>query len=167
MSTLFLGTPNEKLDCANVRHGKHHVVLTEREDLSDYLRRLRNESGASFRRFQQLSGVHPTTLHDIISGRTKDVRASTLQKIEKGLRALGVPEGEVYAVVRGKPLGPMSPSDFQTALAAMGVEEFQAYGGVENLSDEDRQEIVAMISTMIEQKLIHKQRAGGPGKKKR
>jgi transcriptional regulator with XRE-family HTH domain len=167
MSTYFLGIPNINLDRANVRHGKHFVVPTEREDLSDYLRRLRSESGASFRRFQELSGVHPTTLHDIISGRTKDVRASTLQKIERGLKALGVPEGEVFAVVRGKSLQPMTPTDFYTALEAMGVEQFQAYGGVENLTDEDRQEIVAMLQTMIEQKLIRRQKAGGNSKKKR
>ncbi len=53
----------------------------------------------------------------------------------------------------------MSPTDFYSALEALGVEQFQAYGGVDSLSDEDRAEIVGVLTALIEQKLKRKQKA--------
>ena len=48
----------------------------------------------------------------------------------------------------------------------MGLSGFEAYGGVESLTDDDRQEIIAMIGTMIEQKLMRKQKAAAAVKGK-
>lgn len=163
MSSLFYKS-NETLD---VKSTRLRVVMALQETLSDYVRRVINEKGLNYREVSRRSGgvISHATVGDIVNGVSKDVRTTTLSALAKGL---GVSEDEIFAVARGKTLGPMSPQDFHSALKALGVEQFQAYGGVDNLTADDRQEIIAMIEAMIEQKLKRKQgaqKSRGAGRK--
>lgn len=134
---------------------------TLRENLSDYVRRVINERGLNYREVSRRSGgaISHATVGDIVNGVPRNYGTETLRALAKGL---SVSEDEIFAVARGKPLGPLSPTDFYSALQALGVEQFQAYGGVENLSDEDRAEIIGVLTAMIEQKLKRKQQALKP-----
>lgn len=145
----------------------------ENEDLAAHIQRVRAEKGFSQRDVERNSGTlngKPGISKGYIGQiENREVlgHSVTPQKLRALARGLQESEDIIFAVARGKPLAPMSPTDFQSAIEAMGVEQFQAYGGVENLTDEDRQEIIAMIETLIEQKLIRRQKSGGTGKKKR
>jgi transcriptional regulator with XRE-family HTH domain len=101
MSTKILGTPHEFFAAPNVRNGKRFVVSTEHESLSDYLRRVIKEKNLRYRQISERSGggVSPSTISDIISGRTKEIKSGTISALAKGI---GVPEEEVFAVVRGR-----------------------------------------------------------------
>jgi transcriptional regulator with XRE-family HTH domain len=163
MSRIFYNSPQKRV----VKTIRLSVVDFLRESLSDYVRRVISEKGLNYREVARRSGgaFSHATVGYIINGVTKDVGTETLRGLAKGL---GVSEDEIFAVARGKSLEPMSPTDFYSALQAMGVEQFHAFGGVENLTDDDQQEIIAMIGTMIEQKLKHKQIARKPtGKSKK
>lgn len=165
MSTTIL---NGIFSIKNVPYGKRPVVNSERtESLANYVKRVRADKGFSLADVRRNSGLEIANsyISRIENGEVTNV---TPQKLRALARGLGVSEDEIFAVARGKPLGPMSPTDFYTALEALGVEQFQAYGGVNNLSDEDRAEIVGVLTAMIEQKLKRKQTAPkprGPGKK--
>jgi transcriptional regulator with XRE-family HTH domain len=148
------------------------VDRKQTETLADFVRRVRNEKGLSLLDVQrnsrgQIAGSYVSRIENGIA----DADGVTPKKLQALAQGLQVSEDEVFDIARGKPVGPMSPTDFYSALEAMGIEQFQAYGGVENLTDEDRQEIIAMLQTMIEQKLIRRQKANGSdrsgrGKKK-
>lgn len=148
---------NESLQVRAVELGKYFVVETqEQERLPDYVRRVRNEKGFSLSKVEKNSGgeIDASYVNRIENDLIRNVTPEKLSALAKGLE---VSEDEIFAVARGKSLEPMTPTDFYTALQAMGVEQFQAYGGVESLTDEDRREIIAVIGTMIEQKLLRRQ----------
>jgi transcriptional regulator with XRE-family HTH domain len=138
-----------------VKCSKQNGVPTEK--LSDYLRRVISEKGLKYRQVAERSGgrISHAAISDIISGKTKEVKVETLKALSKGL---DIPEEEIFAVARGKSPEPMTPHDFVTALAALGVEQFSAYGGVQKLTLDDQQEIIAMVEAMVEQKLKRKKK---------
>lgn len=141
------------------------------EDLADYVKRVRHDRGLSQRDVEFKSGNKISKGYiGQIENREVLGQSVTPQKLQALAVGLGVSEDEIFAIARGKPVGPMPPTDFHSALAAMGIEHFQAYGGVENLTDEDRAEIVGVLEAIIEQKLIRRAKAGGDkggrGKKK-
>ena len=142
------------------------VVLNGREAIAEYIGNKVAELGWSYGEIVRRSGGHiksASTLVNIVNGNVQRVSEETLLGLA---HAFKVSDEYIFNLYRGKPPAPMSPTDFYTALQAMGVEQFQAYGGVENLTDEDRQEIIAMLETMIEQKLIRRQKAASKGKKR-
>lgn len=84
---------------------KHSGVSTERENLADYLRRVIKEKNLTYRQVAERSGgrISHAAISDIISGKTKEIKSGTISTLAKGL---GVPEEEIFAVIRGK-----SPTD--------------------------------------------------------
>jgi transcriptional regulator with XRE-family HTH domain len=152
------------ISLSGVNNGREHV-----EDLAEFVQRVRREKGLSQRDVETKSerGISKGYIGQI---ENREVLADSVtpQKLRALARGLGVSEDEIFAIARGKPLGPMSPTDFYSALEALGVEQFQAYGGVAKLSDEDRAEIIGVLTAMIEQKLKRKQKTPvprGSGKK--
>lgn len=143
-----------------------------REDLASYVRRVREQVlGVSLEAVEQRARARG---YKISRGYISQIENRYLSnpsttKLQALAAGLGVNPEEIFAVARGKALGPMSPRDFDAALEALGVEQFQAFGGTQNLTDEDRREIVAMLTTMVEQRLIRRQGTKRPpegGRKK-
>src|ERR1051325_33793 len=145
MSTIILGEILPEL-------GSYHssvIAVDSRsaESLGEYVRRVRTAKGLSTTDVETVSrrggakGISDAYVTRIENGQVTNVSPAKLEALAQGL---GVNPEELYAVVRGKPLGPMSPTDFYSALEALGIEQFHAYGGVTNLSDEDRAEIVGV-----------------------
>lgn len=128
------------------------VNSSKPESLSDYVRRIRQEKNLSTPDVERLSGGKITDAYvsRIENGHVKNVSPEKLMALAKGLQ---VPEDEIFSIARGKSLEPMTPHDFISALEALGVEQFSAYGGLHNLLLEDQQEIIAMVEAMVEQKL--------------
>jgi transcriptional regulator with XRE-family HTH domain len=73
-------------------------VSTEQESIGDYVRRVAKEKGLTFREVARRAGLSSPTISDIVSGKTKQVKSSTITSLAKGL---DVPEEEVFDVVRG------------------------------------------------------------------
>lgn len=85
------------------RYSKHFVVSGERESLADYLRRVISEKNLKYRQVALRSGgrISHASISAIIKGQTKDIKSSTISALAKGL---DVPEADLFAIVRGKPL---------------------------------------------------------------
>lgn len=147
----------------HVQSVKCFVVRSGRQKLADYVERERGVRGWSFGEIVRRSGGHiksASTLTNLVAGHVQTVSEETLRGIAK---AFEDNDAEIFEIYYGKSLDKLSPTDFASALEALGVEQLQAYGGVENLSDEDRAEVVAMLKTMIVEKLKRKPPKGGNG----
>lgn len=169
MSTIILG--NNLPLVGNYPSSLFSVDSRSLESLGEYVRRVRTDKNLSTTDVETASrrggakGISDAYVTRIENGQVTNVSPAKLEALAQGL---GVNSEELYARVRGKPLEPMSPTDFYSALEALGVEQFQAYGGVNKLSDEDRAEIIGVLTALIEQKLKRKQnapKARGSGKK--
>lgn len=140
------------------------------EELADYVKRLRFEKGLSQREVEVKSGNRISKGYiGQIENREVLGHSVTPQKLQALAVGLGVSEDEIFAVARGKSLEPMTPTDFRSALDALGVSQIQSAGGLDldNLTTEDQQEVVEMITALITQKLRRRQAgAGGKGKKR-
>lgn len=88
-------------DVSNIRCNKHSVVSNERESLPDYIRRVVNERGLTYREVARRSGggITAPSISAIISGQTRNIKSSTITALAKGL---GVSAEEVFAIARGK-----------------------------------------------------------------
>ena len=149
------------------------MTIQDGEDLADYVRRVREQElkisldavvqGARSKGFKISRGYISQIENRYIVSPT----AGKLQALAAGLGGGRKREEELFAVARGRTLQPLPPTDFASALEAMGIDHYQRQGGIENLTDEDRAEIVAMIEAMIEQRLIRRQKTGGKVKGKR
>lgn len=163
MSTIIF---NESLRKYSADYGKRFAVSNQQvETLADFVRRVRvlvKDFSLSEVERNSGGGIDGSYVSRIENGLVKNVTPEKLSALAKGLQ---VDEDDLFAVARGKSIEPMSPQDFYTALKAMGVEDFHAFGGVENLTADDQQEIIAMVSTLVEQKLKRKQASKGKGKK--
>ena len=130
MPTKKLGAPHRNSGTPYIRYGKQFVVTTEHETLADYLRRVIKEKNLRYRQIAERSGggVSPSTISDIISGRTKEIKSGTIAAIAKGI---GVPEEEVFAVVRGHSTDKNGFSESEFALM---------YGDVEKLTPQQKRD---------------------------
>lgn len=90
------------------RCSKHCAVSTEQEPFADYVRRVANEKGLTYREVARRGGISSPSISDIVSGKTIHVKASTISALAKGL---GVPEEEVFAAYRGKAQTELSKSE--------------------------------------------------------
>lgn len=156
MSTTILNESFSIMDVANVRF---FVVDRERaETLAEFVQRVRAEKRFSLSDVRRNSGLQIANsyISRIENGEVTNVTPEKLRALAKGLQ---VSENQIFAVARGIALEPMSPHDFHSALEALGVEQFHNFGGVEKLDAEDQQEIIAMVSAMVEQKLKRKPRS--------
>jgi transcriptional regulator with XRE-family HTH domain len=111
MSSKMLAQRNSCFCLRNVPRDKQSVVATERETLADYVRRVINEKGLSYRRVAEMSGgqISHVTVGEIINGNRTDIKTDTLLGLAKGL---GVPAEEIFAVARGK--SPADDPEFKT-----------------------------------------------------
>lgn len=160
MSTEILDTSSPISADRNISLLVVQNVQRVKEDLADYVRRMRSEKGLSLKDVEVKSGGRISKGYvGQIENRTVLGQSVTPQKLQALSVGLGVSEDEIFAVARGKSLEPMTPTDFSTALQAMGVEQFYANGDIESLTDEDRQEIIAVIRAIIEQKLPRRRSA--------
>jgi transcriptional regulator with XRE-family HTH domain len=165
MSTTILFTLSTIGDIENGRC--FAVDRKQPERLADYVRRVRSEKNFSLLDVQrnshnQIAGSYVSKIENGLA----DADGVTPKKLQALALGLQVSEEGIFAVARGKPLEPIAPTDFSSALKAMGVDNFEAYGGVESLTEEDRVEIVAMLATMIEQRLIRRRNAPVKGTSK-
>ena len=89
------------LGTSNVSCNKRSVVANERESLPDYIRRVVNEKGLTYREVARRSGggITAPSISAIISGQTRNIKSSTITALAKGL---GVSAEEVFAIARGK-----------------------------------------------------------------
>lgn len=89
------------LDASFVGCAIHSVVAGIQETLPDYIRRVISEKNLNYREVARRSGgaITHSAVHDIINGRSKDYKVSTLKGLAKGLE---VSEEEIFAVARGK-----------------------------------------------------------------
>jgi len=99
MSTKNLVMPRKLLGVSYARCSKQSAVSTEQETFSDFVRRVANEKGLSQREVARRGGISSPSISDIISGKTREVKASTIAALARGL---GIPDEEVYAAYRGK-----------------------------------------------------------------
>jgi transcriptional regulator with XRE-family HTH domain len=163
-STIFSDTNT----IGDIENGRCFAVDRKQpEALADYVRRVRSEKRFSLQDVQrnsrnQIAGSYVSKIENGFA----DADGVTPKKLQALALGLQVPEEEIFAVARGKPLEPIKPTDFASALLAIGISDFEEYGGIKTLTDEDRQEIIAMLATMIEQRLIRRQKVAATVKEK-
>lgn len=147
-----------------------------REELADYVRRVREqELGISLEAVVQRARnkgfkISRGYISQIENRYIVSPTAGKLQALAAGLGGGKKREEEIFAVARGMSLEPISPTDFASALEAMGVTQLQSVGGpdrLDALTAEDQQEIIAMIEAMVVQKLSRRSQGGRNGRGKR
>lgn len=117
-------------------------MSTEQETLSDFVRRVASEKDLTYREVARRSGLSSPSISDIISGKTRNIKSSTIPALAKGL---GVTEEEILAVIGGKPLDYKDPLDEVKVL----------FNGWAEASDEDRaatMELIRMIAEGFQKK---------------
>lgn len=84
-----------------VRNAIHNVVTSKQPKISDYVRRIANEKGLSYRKIAEKSGglITHSTVSDVINERVKNLSSATITGLANGL---GVTEQEIFDIVRGK-----------------------------------------------------------------
>lgn len=102
-SRIIFGRPEKDSDTPDIRCGKQIFVTAERSLLASLLWDLKNGEDLSLRKMSQRSGgmVSVSTLHDIMSGKTKELTDTTIAGVS---RILGVSEAHVLATLRGRAL---------------------------------------------------------------
>jgi transcriptional regulator with XRE-family HTH domain len=153
-----------KLDAAlTVKCSKHRGVSNERENLGDYLRRVINEKNLTYRQVAERSGgrISHAAISDIISGKTKEIKSSTISALAKGL---GVSEEEIFAVIRGK--SPTDDPDYKNWKYAalfddakkLSPEQMRQF---ETIMDIARREVTRMLQEQ-EQESLHRSKRVPP-----
>jgi transcriptional regulator with XRE-family HTH domain len=112
-------------------------MSTEQETLSDFVRRVASEKDLTYREVARRSGLSSPSISDIISGKTRNIKSSTIPALAKGL---GVTEEEILAVIGGRPLDYKEPLDEVKVL----------FNGWAEASDEDRQATMELIRMIAE-----------------
>lgn len=137
-----------------------YLMVKAQEDIADYVRRIRSEKNFSLTRVVANAAAAGLKISNgyISQIENRYHLNPSKDKLEALAAGIKVRPEDLFAIARGKSLEPMSPHDFASALEAMGVEQFQVRGGAENLSADDRREIIAMIEALIEQKLKNKRK---------
>ena len=145
------------LGLPTARCSKHCAVSTEHETFADYVRRVANEKGLTYREIARRGGISSPSISDIVSGKTIQVKASTIAALAKGL---GVSEEEVFAAYNGKSLG--VPEVFDSEIYVM-------FRGFDELSDEDKAELlgtIRMLAAEVQRRRPRKSAQNGKGSKK-
>jgi transcriptional regulator with XRE-family HTH domain len=132
-----------------------------KEDLADYVRRVRNEKGLSLRDVEVKSGggiskgyVGQIENRDVLG---QSVTPHKLQALAVGL---GVSEDEIFAVARGKSLS--QPEVFDSEIYVM-------FRGFDELSDEDKADLlgtIRMLAAEVQRRRPRKPSVNGKGGKK-
>jgi len=140
------------LGASNVGCVIQFVVNSEREKLADYVRRIISEKGLNYREVARRSGdtISHSIVFDIVSGRSKDVKTSTLIGLAKGL---GVTEDELFAVARGE-----KQNGARNILEEIGV----MFDGWDELSDEDKARTIDDLHVVAE--MMQRRRRQSPAK---
>jgi transcriptional regulator with XRE-family HTH domain len=146
----------ELFDTTNIHCDKRFIVRNGQEALANFVRQeMEGRNWSTYDVVRESGGLisSNSTVWNVLNERGKEVKDKTLRGLAK---AFGVSDDRVFDIYLGKSSEPMTPHDFSSALEALGVEQFSAYGGVQKLTLEDQQEIIAMIEVMVEQKLKRK-----------
>lgn len=149
--------PKESFTPPNVRCGKRFIVMTERSVLAQMLWDLKESGdGLSYSKMAARSGglVAVSTLHGVMSGKTKELTPDTIAGLAK---MLGVSDGHILTALRDKPLEPMTLERFVSELQELGAEDVNPAKSMSALTPADMEEIIAVtrsnVRTMVEQKL--------------
>lgn len=125
----------------------------EREDLADYVRRVRSEKRLSLKDVEGLSGGGISKGYvGHIENRHVLGSAVTPQKLSSLAKGLGVPEDEVFDVARGKTRVTEADLSDDEEIAALFFE-------YKEMSDEDKQELRAVME-MVRQEIRRRKQAG-------
>jgi transcriptional regulator with XRE-family HTH domain len=162
MEQLTLSTPaRDKLSRAlDIPRDRCFVVLTEQEGLADFVRRMRREKKLSLADVHEQSGreIARSHVNRIENGETENLGLDKLRALARGL---GVGEEEIFAVASGITRGESDAFDSEIRVAFQGFEE---------LTDEDKRELLAtvrMLGSEIQRRRPKPQPAKKPGGKKR
>lgn len=128
------------------------------EKLPEYVRRIRREKGLSTTDVERQSGgeISDAYVTRIENGYVKNVSPEKLRALAKGLQGS---EDEIFAVARGKAL---------SVSEAFESEIYVAFKGFEELSEEDKAEMLAtvrMLGSEIQRRRPKKPPDKGKGKK--
>jgi transcriptional regulator with XRE-family HTH domain len=132
-----------------------HFVVQDLQGLAAYVSEKMQRQNLSLHDVAKRSGrrISHATVANVVNATSKEVKASTLAGLAKGL---GVSEDEIVAVARGKANQPMTLERFVSELQSLGVEDFNPAKGMKSLTPADMEEILAVVratvKTMIEQK---------------
>ncbi|MDQ1610308.1 MAG: hypothetical protein QOG00_239 [Pyrinomonadaceae bacterium] len=127
-----------------------------KEDLSDYVKRIRFEKGLSQRDVEIKSGGEISKGYiGQIENRTVLGHSVTPQKLQALSVGLGVGEDEIFAVARGKTLN--SAESFDSEIAVL-------FKGFDELSDEDKLELLATVKMLANEVQRRRPRNGKPKK---
>lgn len=131
------------------------------DDLANYLReKLTDVPGLTLRGIEEQSGgeITHSYLSKLLSGAASNPSRDKLRAIARGL---GVSEDEVFAAARGKSLS--APEVFDSEIFVM-------FKGFEELSDEDKAELlgtIRMLAAEVQRRRPKKPPQNGKGKKKK
>ena len=146
----------ELFNTVNIQCDRRFIVRNGQDALAAFIRQEMDDRNWSTYDVVRESGgliTSNSTVWNVLNRRGKEVKDKTIRGLAKAFKA---DADKVFDIYRGKSPEPMSPHDFISALEVLGVEQFSAYGGLQNLSLEDQQEIIAMVEAMVEQKLKRK-----------
>lgn len=128
-----------------------------KEDLADYLRRIRNEKGLSLRDVEVKSGGRISKGYvGQIENRTVLGQSVTPQKLQALSVGLGVSEDEIFAVARGKFLSAPEVFDSEIYLMLKGYDE---------LADKDKTELLPTVRMLAAEIRRRKPKSPKPPKK--
>ncbi|MCA1567267.1 MAG: helix-turn-helix domain-containing protein [Acidobacteria bacterium] len=139
----------------DVAYDKEIVVNMQRESLADYVRRLRvKEKKLSLTDVERNSGggIDASYVNRIENGIVTNVTPEKLSALAKGLQ---VSEDEIFAVARGKSLNGAEVFDSEIAVL---------FNGFDELSDEDKLELLATVKMLANEVQRRRPRNGKPKK---
>jgi transcriptional regulator with XRE-family HTH domain len=128
----------------------------EPEDLADFLKRIRFEKGLSQRDVEIKSGGGISKGYiGQIENRTVLGHSVTPQKLSALAKGLQVSEDEIFAIARGKSLSGAEVFDSEIAVL---------FNGFDELSDEDKLELLATVKMLANEVQRRRPRNGKPKK---
>lgn len=143
MSIVFPLVWCESCD-TNIRYGKQINMSAHpiQERLSDYVRRVVKEKDLRYRQVAERSGggISASTVSDIISGRTKEIRSGTISALSRGL---GVPQSELMEVIGGRVL----PSEEEDGLSRWIALPQSVWERIEMESEAENMSVAAFLET--------------------
>jgi transcriptional regulator with XRE-family HTH domain len=151
---------DESLLIGNVENDRHFAVNKQRvESLPDYVRRVRNEKGLSLldveRRARQLGHEIAGSYVNRIENEIADAAGVTPKKLQALAAGLDVSEDEIFAVARGKSLTGVEMFDSEIAVL---------FNGFDELSDEDKLELLSTVKMLANEIQRRRPRNGKPKK---
>lgn len=152
---------HEPFPIGNVENDRHSAVDKQRvEGLADYVRRVRNDKGLSLldveRRARQFGHEIAGSYVNRIENEIADAGGVTPKKLQALAIGLDVSEDEIFAVARGKSLSGAEAFDSEIAVL---------FNGFDELTDEDKLELLATVKMLANEVQRRRPRPTKPPKK--